>query len=357
MEKSRNRLSLQERIVIETLIKENRSKTYIANQLGRNRSSISREINNWIKKPSDKYDANLAHWYAKEINNNKRCQDKINTYPRLKIFVYKSLLKGTTPELIAGQIKIKYPNDPVMSISHEAIYQHIYRHRQSNIAKKLIKLLPYHHHKRKSKRKFNKKRTRIKDQVSIDLRPKHIQQRQEVGHWEGDLMIGVGQKSAIATLVERKTRYTIVMKIKDRKSKTVTKEFASSLNNLNKIFRKSMTYDNGVEMANHKWLANQTGINIYFAHPYSSWERGTNENTNGLIRRFFPKGTDFNKISLKQLKEAQNNLNDRPRKVLGYKTPNEKMNEEIVVFEQDIGQINYNEIFAKTYSEKTTRFN
>lgn len=357
MEKSRNRLSLQERIVIETLIKENRSKTYIANQLGRNRSSISREINNWIKKPSDKYDANLAHWYAKEINNNKRCQDKINTYPRLKIFVYKSLLKGTTPELIAGQIKIKYPNDPVMSISHEAIYQHIYRHRQSNIAKKLIKLLPYHHHKRKNKRKFNKKRTTIKDQVSIDLRPKHIQQRQEVGHWEGDLMIGVGQKSAIATLVERKTRYTIVMKIKDRKSKTVTKEFASSLNNLNKIFRKSMTYDNGVEMANHKWLANQTGINIYFAHPYSSWERGTNENTNGLIRRFFPKGTDFNKISLKQLKDAQNNLNDRPRKVLGYKTPNEKMNEEIVVFEQDIGQINYNEIFAKTYSEKTTRFN
>jgi IS30 family transposase len=118
-----------------------------------------------------------------------------------------------------------------------------------------------------------------------------------------------------------------------------------------------MTYDNGVEMANHKWLANKTGINIYFAHPYSSWERGTNENTNGLIRRFFPKGTDFNKISLKQLKDAQNNLNNRPRKVLGYKTPNEKMNEEIGVFEQDIGLKIYNEIFAKTYPENTTRFN
>ena len=357
MEKSRKRLTLKERIVIETLLKENKTKTYIANQLQRNRSSISREINNWIKKPSDKYDAQLAHWYAREINNNKRCQDKINTYPRLKIFVYKGLLKGTTPELIAGQIKIKYPNDPVMTISYEAIYQHIYRHRQSYLAKKLIKLLPYHHHKRRNKRKFNKNKTRIKDQVSIDNRPTHIEQRLEVGHWEGDLMIGVGQKSAIATLVERKTRYTIVMKIQNRKSKTVTKEFADSLNSLSKIFRKSMTYDNGIEMANHKWLANQTGINIYFAHPYSSWERGTNENTNGLIRRFFPKGTDFNKITLKQLKDAQNNLNDRPRKVLGYKTPNEKMNDEITDYADDVGGLISGITFAKSYSENKALFN
>ena len=357
MEKSRKRLTLKERIVIETLLKENKSKTYIANQLDRNRSSIGREINNWIRKPSDKYDAHLAHWYAREINNNKRCQDKINTYPRLKIFVYRGLLKGTTPELIAGQIKIKYPNDPVMTISYEAIYQHIYRHRQSYLAKKLIKLLPYHHHKRRNKRKFNKNKTRIKDQVSIDNRPEHIEQRLEVGHWEGDLMIGVGQKSAIATLVERKTRYTIVMKIQNRKSKTVTKEFADSLNNLSKIFRKSMTYDNGIEMANHKWLANQTGINIYFAHPYSSWERGTNENTNGLIRRFFPKGTDFNKITLKQLKEAQNNLNDRPRKVLGYKTPNEKMNDEIINYADDVGGLISGITVAKSYSENKALFN
>jgi IS30 family transposase len=357
MEKSRKRLTLKERIVIETLLKENKSKTYIANQLDRNRSSITREINNWIRKPSDKYDANLAHWYAREINNNKRCQDKINTYPRLKMFVYRGLLKGTTPELIAGQIKIKYPNDPVMTISYEAIYQHIYRHRQSYLAKKLIKLLPYHHHKRRNKRKFNKNTTRIKDQVSIDNRPEHIEQRLEVGHWEGDLMIGVGQKSAIATLVERKTRYTIVMKIQNRKSKTVTKEFADSLNNLSKIFRKSMTYDNGIEMANHKWLANQTGINIYFAHPYSSWERGTNENTNGLIRRFFPKGTDFNQITLKQLKDAQNNLNDRPRKVLGFKTPNEKMNDEIINVADDVGGLISGITFAKSYSENKALFN
>ena len=118
-----------------------------------------------------------------------------------------------------------------------------------------------------------------------------------------------------------------------------------------------MTYDNGVEMANHKWLANQTGINIYFAHPYSSWERGTNENTNGLIRRFFPKGTDFNKITLRQLKDAQNNLNDRPRKVLGFKTPNEKMNDEIINDADDVGGLISGITFAKSYSENKALFN
>jgi IS30 family transposase len=216
-----------------------------------------------------------------------------------------------------------------MSISYEAIYQHIYRHRQSTLGKKLIKLLPYHHHKRRENRKFGKDRIRIKNQVSIEQRPKHIQLREEVGHWEGDLIIGVGQKSAIATNVERKTRYTFIMKIDNRKSKTVTKAFANTLNTLPEKIRKSMTYDNGMEMANHQWLSDKTGINIYFAHPYSSWERGTNENTNGLIRRFFPKGTDFNSITLKQIKEAQYKLNNRPRKVLGYKTPNQMMQEEI----------------------------
>ena len=329
MEKSRKRLALNERIVIETLLKENKSKSYIAIQLNRSRSSITREINNWVKKPSDKYNAQLAHWYAKETYLNKRNLDKINTHKRLKLFVYKGLLNKLSPEQIAGRIKTEYPNDPVMAISYEAIYQHIYRHRQSYLGKKLIKLLPYHHHKRRDKRKFSKNRVRIKDQVSIDNRPKHIELREEIGHWEGDLMIGVGQKSAIATVVERKTRYTFIMKIDNRKSKTVTKAFANSLNTLPKNIRKSMTYDNGIEMANHKWLSNNTGMDIYFAHPYSSWERGTNENTNGLIRRFFPKGTDFNNITLKQLKDAQYNLNNRPRKVLGYKTPTEKMTEEM----------------------------
>jgi IS30 family transposase len=328
MEKSRKRLTLNERVIIETLLNENKSKSYIASILNRSRSTITREINNWIAKPTDKYKAELAHWCAKDDYLNKRNLDKINTHKTLKLFIYKGLLNNLSPEQIAGRINIVYPNNHIMTISYEAIYQHIYRHRQSRLGKKLIALLPYHHSKRRNKRKHGKNKIRIKDQVNIDSRPEHILLRKEIGHWEGDLMIGVGQKSAIATVVERKTRFTFIMKIDNRKSKTVTKAFAKSLNTLPKKLKKSMTYDNGMEMANHKWLSNKTGIDIYFAHPYSSWERGTNENTNGLIRRFFPKGTNFNNITINQLKEVENMLNNRPIKVLGYLTPNEIMNQE-----------------------------
>ena len=329
MERKYKRLTYDERIIIQTLLKENKSKNYIALQLNRNRSTITNEVNLWIVKDTDSYNAQLAHWYALETNKSKRAEDKINSHPKLKVFVYRSLLKGTSPELMAGQIKLLYPNDPVMSISYESIYKHIYRHRQTSLGRKLIKLLPYHHHKRRDKRKFGKKRNRIKDQVSIDQRPAHILLRQEAGHLEGDLMIGVGQKSAIGTIVDRKTRFLIIVKIHNRKSKTVTQEFAKHLNKQPPYLRKTMTYDNGLEMANHKWLTKNTGMDIYFAHPYSSWERGTNENTNGLIRRFLPKGTNFNEVSLERLKQIENNLNNRPRKVLGFKTPNEIRNEEI----------------------------
>jgi transposase, IS30 family len=329
MERKYKRLTYNERIIIQTLLKENKSKNYIALQLNRNRSTITNEVNLWVIKPTDNYNAELAYWYALETNKSKRAEDKINSHPKLKMFVYRSLLKGTSPELMAGQIKLLYPNDPIMSISYESIYKHIYKHRQTSLGRKLIKLLPYHHHKRRDKRKYGKKRNRIKDQVSIDLRPAHILLRQEAGHLEGDLMIGIGQKSAIGTIVDRKTRFLIIVKIENRKSKTVTQEFALQLNKQPEYLRKTMTYDNGLEMANHKWLTQNTGMKIYFAHPYSSWERGTNENTNGLIRRFLPKGTDFNKVTVEQLKAIENNLNNRPRKVLGFKTPNEIRNEEI----------------------------
>ena len=329
MEKTRKRLTLNERIVIETLLKENKSKSYIAKQLNRNRSTVTREVNNWVINSTDKYSATIADFYAKDDYLNKRNKDKINTYKNLKYFVYKGLLSGFSPEQIAGRIKLLHPNDAIMSISYEAIYQHIYKHRQSYLGKKLIKLLPYHHHKRRQNRKFGIKKSRIKDQINISQRPENVKLRLEVGHWEGDLMIGVGQKSAIGTIVERKTRFTFIVKIENRKSKTVTQQFAKIMNTMPKFIRKTMTYDNGMEMANHQWLTQNTGMDIYFANPYSSWERGTNENTNGLIRRFFPKGTDFNKISIEQLKQAETALNNRPRKVLGYKTPNEMIKQEI----------------------------
>lgn len=317
------RLTFKERVIIQTLIDENKSKAFIAKKLKRSRSTITREINKWLIDPGDKYDATLANWLAKDDYLNKRNLDKINTYTRLKFFVYKGLLKGWSPDQISGRLKDRYPNDPVMSISYEAIYMHIYRHRQASLNKKLIKLLPYQKSQRRRANAKTKRGTKIKDIINIKERPKHIENRQEIGHWEGDLVIGKGQKSAIGTIVERKSRFVCIIKLKDRKSATVTRQFAKILKGFKQNLIKTMTYDNGVEMAKHKEFTKQTGIKVYFADPYASWQRGTNENTNGLIRRYFPKGTDFNNVTAKQLKYVQDKLNNRPRKIINYKTPNE----------------------------------
>lgn len=328
MDKKRTRLKLDERVIIQTLLAEKRSISYIADKLKRNRSSIHREVKKWVVNRKDRYDAKLAQFCADDEYKNKRNSDKINTYKKLKDFVYSRLEQNHSPEQISGRLKAMFPNDPIMSISHEAIYQHIYRKRQSKLGRHLISLLPYSHTRRRHNRKGGKKKNRIADIKRIDLRPKHIELRKQAGHWESDLMIGLGHKSAIATLVERKTRFVYILKLESKTSASVTKEIAKKMNRLKPQLRRTMTHDNGMEMANHKWLENNTGMNIYFANPYSSWERGTNENTNGLIRRFFPKKTDFSNVSKEQLPEAQNKLNNRPRKVLGFLTPNEMMKRE-----------------------------
>lgn len=327
--KKHRRLTLKERVQIETLLMENKPKSYIAKRLNRSRSTITREVNKWIEYSHHTYEAYLAHWYAKEDYLNKRNFDKISTYKQLRMYVYRGLLSNWTPEQIAGRIKEHYPNDPIMSISHESIYRYIYMHPQASLNRKLIKLLV----RKKTRRRPPKKRrgtgSKIINQVSIDNRPKHIELREEIGHWEGDLMIGKNHKSAIGTIVERKTRYTIIIKLKSKKAEEVAKMFSKKLNQLQKIYRKSMTYDNGIEMAKHQKITEKTGMKIYFAHPYSSWERGTNENTNGLIRRYLPKGTDFNEIDEKTLQIIQEKLNNRPRKIIGFKTPQEMMDFEL----------------------------
>lgn len=317
-----HRLSLSERIVIQTLWgTPGISKTEIANRLERHKSTICREINKWGK-GKNKYNARLAHWMAEQFYADKHFKDKLSTSDPLKQYVFDGLKKNWSPQQVAGRIKLDHPNNPEMSISHEAIYSFIYRHPQGTINKKLIKLLPQ---QRSRRRKIyvtkGSVRTKISDAISIEQRPDFINDRSQIGHWEGDLMIGPKQASAIATLVERKTRFTYILKLRNRTTESVTTEIKNRLNSLPSKFRKSITYDNGSEMADHKWLTQKTGATVYFAHPYSSWERGTNENTNGLIRRYFPKGTDFNKLSYKQLLLIEQRLNNRPRKVLGYKTP------------------------------------
>lgn len=324
MNKKHRRLSFSERIKIETLLNENKSKAYIAKTLKRSRSSITREVNKWITNSEEKYSAKLADWAAKDDYLNK-----ISTHRKLRIYVYRGLLKQWTLEQIAERIKIEYPKDTIMSISHEAIYRHIYLTPQGALNKKLIKLLV----RKKTRRRPAKKRrgtgSKIINQVSIDNRPKHIDLRKEIGHWEGDLVIGKNHKSAIGTIVERKSRFTLIVKLKSKKAEEIAKMFSRILNKLNPVVKKTMTYDNGIEMAKHEIITQKTAVKIYFAHPYSSWERGTNENTNGLIRRYLPKGTDFNQIDEKLLITIQDKLNNRPLKIIGYKTPKEIMDFEL----------------------------
>jgi IS30 family transposase len=328
--KKHRRLSLKERVIIQTLLEEDKSKSFIAKKLDRSRSTVTREVNKWVSNPDDKYDASLADWLAKDDYLNKRNLDKIATYSLLRFYVYKGLLKNWSPEQIAGRIKVDFPNDPIMTISHEAIYMHIYLHPQASLNKKLIKLLPYQKSRRRKPKPRRRKGSKIKDQINISQRPKHIEYRQEIGHWEGDLVIGRAQKSAIGTIVERKSRYTLIIGLKNRTTKSVTRAFAKELNQFDGQLKKTMTYDNGNEMADHKWLSKTTKMDIYFANPYSSWERGTNENTNGLIRRYLPKKTDFKNVDITQLKTIQYKLNNRPRKVLGFKTPLEVLEQNSV---------------------------
>ncbi len=301
LRKKNTRLTLKERVQIETLLNENKTQAHIAKTLKRSPSTISREINKWILSKTDKYNADLAHWNAKDDYLNKRNTDKISTYKSLRIYVFRGLLSGWTPEQIAGRLKHEYPNDPIMSISHESIYRFIYLAPQARLNKKLIKLLVRHKSRRRKPKKRRGNGSKILNQVSIDNRPKHINLRQEIGHWEGDLVIGKNHKSAIGTIVERKSRYTLIIKLKAKNANEVAKMFSEKLNQLNPLFKKSMTYDNGTEMARHEIITQKTGMKIYFAHPYSSWERGTNENTNGLIRRYLPKGTNFNEIDENKL--------------------------------------------------------
>ena len=327
--KKNTRLTFKERIQIETLLNEKKSKAYIAKKLNRARSTITREVNKWVQTDKDKYSAELAYRCSKDDYLNKRNTYKIAIHKKLRLYVYKGLLSQWTPEQIAGKLKLEYPNDPIMSISHESIYRYIYTQPQARLNKKLINLLV----RKKTRRRPPKKRrgtgSKIINQISIDSRPKHIHLREEVGHWEGDLVIGKNHKSAIGTIVERKTRFTLIIQLKSKKAMEVANEFSKILNKLNPIYKKTMTYDNGIEMARHEKITKKTGMKIYFAHPYSSWERGTNENTNGLIRRYLPKGTDFNQISRKQLLNIQEKLNNRPRKIIGYKTPKEMMDNEL----------------------------
>lgn len=321
------RLSDDEREEISRMLAQKCSFQSIAGCLGRNVSAISREVKaGGCNKYT--YRAGKASRRAKRNSSKRRSnRHRLDKYPELKSYVFAKLRKKWSPEQIAKTLKRDYPSDNTMNISHEAIYTYLYVLPRGSLKKELLACLRQNRKRRHKQRPGTQAKRDLADMLSIEQRPREVADRIIAGHWEGDLIIGKNNRSALGTLVERTTRTTILVPLKNREAQDVAKAFAKEAGKLPKQMKLTMTYDQGREMAQHKLFTNITGIKVYFAHPRSPWERGTNENTNGLIRQYFPKGTDFNKVSRYEIKKAQDELNGRPRKVLNWDTPYKVFNQ------------------------------
>lgn len=313
-------LSEYEREIITRAVSGGDSVRSIARSLHRAPSTVSREIRKGFTRGH--YCTDCASRASRiRIRARRLHKYKVTQNQQLALFVREKLTSFWSPVQIAVYSKQAYPHDVSMQVSHEAIYRYLY----IRPGKDLRHLLRHGHMYRykRGRPKKDSLRGKMTDMTLIDERPEEVVSRLIPGHWEGDLIKGKYNKSAIGTLVERSTRFTFIVPLAGVDAHTVRTAFAHTFATLPKALTRSLTYDQGKEMAEHKRFTLDTDIKVYFAHPRSPWERGTNENTNGLIRQFFPKGTDFSKVSLQELQRAQDLLNDRPRKVLGFKKPNE----------------------------------
>jgi transposase, IS30 family len=314
------RLTLEEREKIHALVNQGKTNREIASVLNRSHTTISRELKRCGTK--FEYSPSKAQKKAKKEDPSRGRKRMIDVSPEILTEVYKRISLRNSPEQVSKALKKEFPDDPKKWISHETIYKYIYAFPRGELRKLFTSFLRSQRKLRKDRSNVHSRRGGIQDAVPISERPKEVEGRQVPGHWEGDLIIGKNHKSALGTLVERTTRYVILVPIKGRKdAKNVREAFAEVLNEIDPSIRLSMTYDRGTEMAEHKILTEETGVKVYFADPSSPWQRGTNENTNGLIRQYFPKKTDFSKVTLEEIKFAQNQLNERPRKVLDWETP------------------------------------
>jgi IS30 family transposase len=314
-------LTEKERYVISHLHIAEFSLREIARRLNRHHTTICREL----KRQDPLYDETV-YWYTwthlealKRRHKSKHHRRHNNR--RLVNYVNKKLKLDWSPETISKKLKIDYPSNDVMRLSHESIYRWLYLDAKDGGTL-------YHHLRRRRKRRHKQKkygtgRRFIPGRVSISERPSIVETRQRFGDWEGDTVEGKKATGCIATHVERKSRYLIASKLDNKKAQSLSSESIKAFYRIPKKLRHTLTVDNGKEFSQFKEIENKTGITIYFADPYSAWQRGTNENTNGLLRQYFPKGTDFKTVSKENLAIAVKKLNHRPRKCLNYRSPYE----------------------------------
>jgi IS30 family transposase len=324
-------LTTQERAVVMTMCDDQCSIRSIAKRLCRAPSSISRELRRASVK-SNAYDANLAHLQSQARRLMPRRTAKLHTDGHLFLIVRHCLNLLWSPQQIANILKAMWPDEPDKTVSHETIYNAIYLHPRGELKRELIACLRHHNQVRKPRSRGIDRRGQIKDMQSIHIRPPEIEDRIIPGHWEGDLIKGEGNRSSVGTLVERTTRFVVLAKMDNAGTRSVVDSFSAVLNRQPAELRKSMTYDQGREMHGHKILTERTGVQIYFADPHSPWQRGSNENTNGLLRQYMPKGSDLSIYSQDELDAIALSLNTRPRQTLGWKSP-------LVVYTEHIARL------------------
>jgi transposase, IS30 family len=316
------RLTIEDRVQIYSGIQAGLSFTAIAAQLGKSVSTISREVGGRHGRAG--YQPVGCHRRALErARRPKPCKLELN--PILGERVIADLRAWWSPTQIARRLRDEHPIDEAMRVSHETIYKSIYVQGRGQLRRELAACLRSGRAQRQPQSRMER-RGRIPDLVSISERPAEADDRAVPGHWEGDLIMGSTNRSAIGTLVERATRFVILLHLPGKHGPVeVRNAMAAAIQDLPATLRRSITWDRGVEMIEHKQFSIDTGVDVYFCDPHAPWQRGSNENTNGLLRQYFPKGTSLVRYTAADLQAAADSLNGRPRETLNWRTPTEAL--------------------------------
>lgn len=323
-EPSPHRLSLDDRVEIRLGLERGESYQRIGERIGRHRSTVCREVNN--NGGGGGYRPVEAHQQA-WMSARRPKPTKLGENSRLCQRVITDLERLWSPQQISRRLKTEFPNDETMRVSHETIYKSLYVQGRGTLRKELAACLRTGRVRRRPRNKEDR-RGQIPDMIMISERPAEVEDRAVPGHWEGDLIIGKNNKSAIGTLVERATRYVMLLHLPDGyRAEQVRDAMTRTIGTLPDHLWKSITWDQGGEMVQHRQFSVDTGISIYFCDPKSPWQRGSNENTNGLLRQYFPKGTDLSVHGADKLLEVAQSLNNRPRQTLSWKKPAEVLAE------------------------------
>ena len=316
------RLSMEERVGILVGLTREQSFSEIGRELGRSPSTISREVNEnggrfrYRPVPADRQACERARRPkpGRLAGNFRLCERVVADLEAL-----------LSPEQIAGRLRHEFPDEPEMWVSHETIYKSLYVQGRGELRRELVQCLRTGRAKRRPRGRLEQ-RGQIPGMVMISARPAEVEDRAVPGHWEGDLIMGKNNQSAIGTLVERTSRFVMLLHLPHAKTAEAVRDAMTlAIQSLPKALMRSITWDQGKEMAEHAQFSLETGIEVFFCDPHSPWQRGTNENTNGLLRQYFPKSTDLSIHDAATLQAAADSLNKRPRKTLGWKTPSETL--------------------------------